>query len=619
MPLFLSLENNFQQDLNSYRIESQRFEKMAKAKGDSFWAKRFRIRQANAYMLQSQFDLTAQLLAISHYPNQASLSDSLEAEILLEEGQIKEYEGSVVEASKKFYQALALQEKLGHLVGQGKSLNRLVKIFSMQNNLDEAEKTAQQALQVFQKIDDKSGIARSLTNLGIVFSKKGNFLGAKRYHEKALEVGRKAGDIRSIVVALDNIGNTFLHIFDGKSALPYFLESLSLQEKLEDIPGLIVVTYNIGKSYEHLNKFDQAVSYYQRSLELAQRDKFPEDMYYATLSMAEIYQKMGRFKESNVYFQQHLAWKDSLFNAQQNRTLNELGAKYETAKKEQALALQKAELQVKDQRIEKERLFRIGLMIGLSLLGILLIGLIRAIRAKNKSARLLEVQKAELEKLNSVKDRLFSILGHDLRQPVASISMSLDLISAQNSPRQDLIQKARIAVESTLDLIHNLLYWSQLQLRISQTPVLKKVNPAELIEETLEPLQMAAELKGIRIQVDCPSDLIIETDLSRLAIVVRNLVSNAIKFSPENGLITLMAGLQSGIFFLEIADQGPGIQESILPKVFGGLSTQGSKGEKGTGIGLGLCKDLCQLLGGKIEARNQEHGGAVFRVEIPAG
>lgn len=241
------------------------------------------------------------------------------------------------------------------------------------------------------------------------------------------------------------------------------------------------------------------------------------------------------------------------------------------------------------------------------------------LEAQNK---LLVEQKDRLESLNSIKAKLFSIISHDLRSPINSIQGVLHLMNSDALSQEEikmLSNNLNNQVQITQNLLDNLLYWSKLQMQginINYT----KVNLFQLIENTLH-LFKASNNKNLNIQNIVQEDTFVWADANMIALVIRNLVANAVKFTPNGGDIAVeVYPTDSDHTQVTVRDNGIGIPEENLPKIFDNashLSTLGTSQEKGTGLGLMLCKEFVEKNHGKIWVESTLNKGSQFIFTLP--
>jgi signal transduction histidine kinase len=226
-----------------------------------------------------------------------------------------------------------------------------------------------------------------------------------------------------------------------------------------------------------------------------------------------------------------------------------------------------------------------------------------------------------LEKSNIVKDRLLSIISHDLRSPMSSLHVLLNLFNANNIARKDLVDfigKLLSRVENTTIMLENLLHWSQSQLNRIE-PIFCKTNIQEIIDNSISFYRMQAEQKRISIANPSKLPVFVTADVEMLKIVLRNLISNALKFTFEGGSITLNADRRDREVVVSVKDTGVGISRENQDKMFANVNftTPGTDKEKGTGLGLLLCKDFVEHNRGKLWVESKEGEGATFYFSIP--
>ena len=236
-------------------------------------------------------------------------------------------------------------------------------------------------------------------------------------------------------------------------------------------------------------------------------------------------------------------------------------------------------------------------------------------------AKRVSEQTSELQNLNNTKDRLFSIIGHDLRSPIASLKGIMELIDNQQLSReefQDLLKHLQKNVDNVYLMLENLLQWSLSQMK-GFKPNLKGFEINEMIEETVELFRETAKQKQIDLRCDVPENLGIFADVNHIQIILRNLLSNAIKFTPQNGQVAVNGIVRNNFVELKIIDSGIGIKNEDLSTIFSKPKLKaGTSGEKSTGIGLILCQELIKQNGGKITVTNNLNNGTTFNILLNA-
>jgi PAS domain S-box-containing protein len=222
----------------------------------------------------------------------------------------------------------------------------------------------------------------------------------------------------------------------------------------------------------------------------------------------------------------------------------------------------------------------------------------------------------ELERLNLTKDKFFSIIAHDLRNPFNAILglselLRKDFYEMDNEQKLELLEMINISCETAYDLLENLLQWARAQTnKINFVP--EAFNIVETIESAIKLHSLSAEKKRIELRQRIPDSLMVHADRNMINTVVRNLISNAIKFSTNGTEVLITSAVQDGMVEISIQDQGIGIAKENLGKLFridSYHSTTGTSGETGTGLGLLICKEFVEKNKGKIRAESKPGSG----------
>ncbi len=234
----------------------------------------------------------------------------------------------------------------------------------------------------------------------------------------------------------------------------------------------------------------------------------------------------------------------------------------------------------------------------------------------------IEKQKVELEKSNELKDRLFSIISHDLRSPLVSLYSFLELIQIKELS-QEAIEKALAKLKESLNntnaMLDNVLYWAlsqldRLQIRVSKTSIRIVTSDIFLLYKE------ASSQKNIVLKNEVPDDISIKTDSEIIKLILRNLISNAIKYTNHEGHITVKAEKRDTIYQIFVIDNGIGMSEEKRRELFHNdyqKSTFGTANERGTGIGLSLCSEYISKIRGNIRVESQPDKGSTFIITLP--
>jgi signal transduction histidine kinase len=240
----------------------------------------------------------------------------------------------------------------------------------------------------------------------------------------------------------------------------------------------------------------------------------------------------------------------------------------------------------------------------------------------NQQKDVLALQAKDLEQANQTKDKLFAILGHDLRSPIGSLEGVLNLLNmgvVSQEEFQSFVPQFHKNVKNMQQTLENLLQWSISQMQgINAVPSF--VNMPALIEEKIGLFASVAQAKNITLSAQISKDLTVWADANHVRLLLRNLINNAIKFTPKDGKISLIADLQHDQIVVNVIDTGVGMSAEQVGKLFNksqAFTTYGTSGEKGTGLGLQLCQEIVIKNGGTIWVESEQNKGSTFSFSLP--
>jgi signal transduction histidine kinase len=274
----------------------------------------------------------------------------------------------------------------------------------------------------------------------------------------------------------------------------------------------------------------------------------------------------------------------------------------------------------KDQTIINDQ--RVSLSIGTFSAIIICVGLVimeqlyRQVKAKNK---LIQEQNSRLENSNKVKDTIFSIISHDLRNPISQVIGLLDLWEEGDmtiGEIEALLPTFKVSSLNTLELVDNLLIWSKNQLQnFDYYPV--SFNVSKAADGVINKLRPTIAQKNLSVVNKISPSIIVYADEEMITIILRNLVSNAAKFTSEKGFIWLTGTMKDGFATIAVADDGIGIKTEDQAEIFNAPADLKASKEKSPGLGLKICKDFITLNYGQIWVESRQNEGSKFYISIP--
>jgi len=348
--------------------------------------------------------------------------------------------------------------------------------------------------------------------------------------------------------------------------------------------------------------------------------------------LSKTYAKQKQFSKAYQVLELFKKTSDALRNDEYVREITRLDMenKFKSQQEQQRLEQQTKDLE-QAAKMKRQILLRQAFFAAFILVSLLAAAIFRSFRIKQKANRLLakqqkeiEAQRDQLHELNVTKDKFFSIIGHDLRNPFSALIGLTKLLVSEfdNFPKdqiKELLESIYKSSENTYNLLGNLLEWARSQTgRIQWHPEDIELN--QVARSTVELLTRNAHQKNIRVQNEINGKTMVTADKNMLQTVFRNLISNAIKFTPDGGLVTIRSRETDNFIETRVSDTGVGIAGKDIEKLFRidtHFSRSGTKDEQGTGLGLILCKEFLAKNGGKIWVESQVGKGSSFIFTLP--
>ena len=502
---------------------------------------------------------------------------------------------------------------------------------------DEAISYFKKSIELNKLIKNESGIATINSNLGMLYHDKGDYNEAISYFSKALETRRKMRDSYAEV-------STMINMSISMNKLKRYDESIILIERVLPLAGEIgdrdqlLQAYGIlFETYELKGDAKKSMEYFEiyRSIHNAiqlERDVKAEVELQQTQYEAQLAEVAKKNKELELALkerelketQQELGAVDSTY-----KELVEQTGKYELLLKnleqqEQIKALEQERLQ---SELDREKEVRIYFIIGLVLAGAILIVVFFFYRHNLRMNKLLRVRNEQIEaqsqKLkdeNIIRTKLLSVLSHDLRSPLSSVHLMVQLLKTNAfSPEQASVYLANLddSLRNTFALLDNILYWTKSQINgIKASP--EVFNISHLIDENTLLIETGLKTKNITL-VNNAGETEVYADREITKMVLRNILSNALKFTPTNGKITISTEPKDDNLVISIADTGIGIPPEKQKAIFTSnvTSTSGTKNEPSSGMGLMLSQDFLSKTGGKIWFESEVGKGTTFYFTLP--
>lgn len=536
------------------------------------------------------------------------------------------------EKSQQFLErAFELSYQAGDAGTQILVLNHLGKINAVTGHPEEAFQHYEQALNLKDQVYLPGMEADALFNMAGLYAEKAEFTKAVEHYKKALAIWRSLGSRMQEANLLNEIGTVYEHMDNHERAMANYTAALEVYQAIDNKRGIAESFNNIGALYYQQKKIQGAVENLDKALQAgrASQTNDPVRRTYELLSLC--FKEQGNYQKALEYKDLFLAMNDFIQKEESDQRLLETQNRYVLEQKESQIEQLESVRKQREKEIAEQRKVRNFLfaIIGLGVVVVVLTLYLYALkRRSNRELKAInakvEQQNVELQNLNATKDKFFSILGHDLKSPLNSLSSFSNLLinyfdSLSKEEIQTLAKDLDKSLKNLYSLLDNLLEWARSQTgNINFTP--EKFDLAEVLRENKDLLQTQASNKNITIHQERTSPLVISAHRHSITTVVRNLVANSIKFTPSGGLIKIQATETGRETIVSIADNGVGMSEAVIQKLFridSKHSTLGTANEKGTGLGLVLCKDFVEKNGGRLWVESTEGKGTTFYFSIP--
>ncbi len=518
---------------------------------------------------------------------------------------------NLVDATNHFYKALSIFEYIHDSDGISATYLKLGLTNDLNRNYDIAIDFYRKGIKLIKLKKHKNDLSYFYNNLGTVYAKTNNLDSALYYFQLALDLCKIDSDKSSCLLSLNNMGNIMVAKYhDNEKAMVYFNQSLEMakQSKLPEELSRIII--GIAMTYSESDK-RKALEMLQEALKISREIKNLPLQTEALNGMMEIYKSEKNYEAAMEVFEQSKAIYDSIFNINKSRALASQAEVFEQDKlKAQIQKLEESRQTLKN----RKNLILVGLLLSTGI-SIFVIVLYRKTRKLNK---LLTKREHELEELNIDRNKLFSIIGHDLKGPIGNLPSLIEICRNEFLPKEQLqkiLEMMEISTNASFRTLNNLLNWGKTQIDGEAfNPSLIIVN--KIINNEISLLKISIENKSITILNSIPPETNIYADPNEIEFVFRNLLSNAVKYSNRFGVIELsqLPNSRPNRVTFAIKDYGCGISKDRITKIFDQFvaSINGSENEKGNGIALKLCKEFVVKNHGDIWVESEEKIGTTF-------
>ncbi len=586
------------------------------------------------YYTKGQFNIS-----LEYYNNALTIAKRIKDStqlVIVQASLAKHHEtiGDYRKALAYLLDALLIAKKNNNYVTLGTACNHLGSLYQSMNNTEKSLYYHKLALAARKKIKYAEGIGKSYKNIAQIYEAREKYDSALLFYKRSLDLCKQVGYKKGITKCHNGIAGILSVKTKYAEALKHYRSSLVISEEMGYQKGIVRAKTGMGELYLQMNDHTTAIKYLKESLEVAEKDNIKEKIKQNNYLLYQAFFKDQNHARALQYHVAYHAVYEEFMDKEKSKVLAELKIKYETDKKENENTLLKKENEIKSLNISRKNqlILLTALLAGFLLMIVIIV--YKRFQDKQKANTTLEklnqkilFQNKELEKLNKKlnnanleKDKFFSIIAHELRNPLwwfrnLAEMLSKDFNKMSMKKMQKAIQSLDESAKQAFHLIDNLLQWSRSQLQriqVNQEPQ----NLQSLVKQNIALNESVAAYKQIELASDIDYDIVVDVDKDLINTVLRNLISNALKYTPNGGKILVSA--TPGPYFVEISvsDSGIGISPENQKKLFKEdtqFTTLGISQEKGSGIGLILCKEFVECNKGKIWVESSPGKGTAFK------
>lgn len=481
-------------------------------------------------------------------------------------------------------------------------------------------------LDVNKRQKDTLGLASAYNNLAVLYSSEQAYDKALNHYQQSLKIKKRLNDTSGISTTYNNIGVTYFYLEEYTKALDYYERSYALEKAMNNAEGIATSYLNMGEVKGKLHRYAEAIEELNKSIAISDSLDDEVTMEYGHQCLYDLYKERKDYQKALAHFEQLNNLKNKRIAERRNHQIEELKVQYETAKKQKEIA------SLNKQKSNQQLV--ISVQLGLFLIALILLFIVlRLLKTKTRITKQLQEQNDKikqqhktLEATNATRDKFFSIIAHDLKGAIGGFLgqtqfMAEDFRQLRDTEKQEMISVLHTSAQQLYALLENLLAWSRTQLgSIDYKP--EPVNIEQLIKEVLALHESNIQEKDISVSCSQVAPHIVYADYNMLSTVLRNLVSNAIKYSFPGGeiVIRVQSAESNQQLSVSILDKGKGMspqKQQQLFKLEETISEPGTNKERGTGLGLILCKEFVEKNQGKLQFQSAPQQGTCFSFEVP--
>ena len=510
------------------------------------------------------------------------------------------------------------------------SLTNIGLVSQVMNDYKTALSNFEKALVLSTQIKHKLNIAHTLNDISNTYSKMQDYNMALKYNLKALQLSKELNDNRSIAHVSADIGETYKKLNNINMSLKYFEEAYLISKNLDDELLISGILSSIGDIYITKKNYDKAKEYLDKAQLIATKIENKETLKDVYESFSRYYAQQNDYQKALSYYKRFKEINDSIYSKESSDKIAELQIKFDIKEKENENEILRQKTEIQQLAINKQIYLR-DTFIYISIIITLLVIFVffrywlkqKANKVLSEKNELINKQKNQLEEVYKMKDKLFAVITHDMKNPLSSLLtlcsfIENDFYNLSDNHKLKGIESLKRSIVEIYNLIENLTDWLNAKgdnIIMDKT----KFNLSTTINSVLKLYTIPTEQKSISLQTHIEPYIFAFGDERMIKTVLRNLLDNALKFTFANGNINISVSEKDDRIIVAVSDTGMGIDEVDKDKLFKletSLETKNGQYEKGGGFGLILCKEFIEKNEGEIWFESEVGIGSTFYFSI---
>ncbi len=573
--------------------------------------------------------------------------------------------GNFQEAEKNYIEALDLFLILKDSLWLGRVMNNLAVVYYAMGNLNEALEFYQNGVKIREATADYKGVTLMQNNIGLVYQDWGLYDDALQWHTDALTLSLEINNNEALAYSYNCLGdyyqklgefdaalenyllgyhyilrenernktNSYLSVSIGDvyskmgkpdSALIHYQKALTYANRIDNKSRKAIAQHKLGKNYFLIHQTDSASKYINASYRLSQKNNYTEQIRDNQLVLADIEEQRGNYSKALAYYKSASSLTDSLYKQNEVSKFTELQIQFHQERESRENDLLRKDLEIQKLTIARQKNLRRVLIAGTLFILVIMFLILKNSASLKKLNKKLQESEKKLLLANADKDKFFTIIAHDLKSPFNGLLGITELLASNsdNFSREEIKENLQILNESTsrvYALLESLLQWAQIQIR-ERKYRFKNIDLHKKCQQVIEVLSDQADNKNIALKNQIKENRMIYADEKAIEVVLRNIVSNGIKYTEPGGMVCIGNESNNKEVIVSVVDTGVGMSEETLKNLFRidvNQTRPGTSKETGTGLGLILCKEFIEKHGGTIQAESTAEKGSRFTFTLP--